>query len=181
MFHKILVCLDHSGLAEQVLPYASAQARQFGCKLVLINVCKKDFNAFALPASGQVSFIPIEFVLKEFSHRWNQAELYLKTIADGLKSELIDTETVVIEGSGTVADSISVYAKENAIDLIAVASRGRKGFKRLIFGSVAASVAEKTDIPVLSVKSGNRETIGRLLGWLSKEEGSALDTDSLPA
>ena len=181
MLNRILVCLDHSLAAEQVLPYVTTQAKKFGCKVVLLHVCKKDFNSFQIPASGQSGIVPIELILQEFSYRSNQAELYLKQIANVLESERIDTETVVIEGYGPVAESISIYAKENDIDLIAMASRERKGLKRLLFRSVAASLAKMTAIPILLVKTDNNETNSHLLNWLSTEGLAEPDPDSIPA
>ena len=181
MLHRILVCLDHSSMSEQVLPYVSAQARKFGCKVVLLHVCKRDFNSFQIPASGQANLVPIELILKEFTYRWNQAELYLKRIANVFESEQIDIETVVIEGYGPVAESISIYAKENDIDVIAMASRGRKGLKRLLLGSVTASLAKMTTIPILLVKPDSNESDHQLLGWLSEENRSEIDLDSIPA
>jgi len=38
MFKKILVCLDGSSLAEQILPHATEQAIKFDCKVVLLRV-----------------------------------------------------------------------------------------------------------------------------------------------
>jgi len=38
MFEKILVCLDGSELAEQILPYASEEAAKLGSTLVLLHV-----------------------------------------------------------------------------------------------------------------------------------------------
>ena len=38
IFKKILVCLDSSSFAEQVLPYAADLALRLGCKLVLLQV-----------------------------------------------------------------------------------------------------------------------------------------------
>ena len=38
MFKKILVCLDGSHLAEQILPYATDTALRFGSKLVMVQV-----------------------------------------------------------------------------------------------------------------------------------------------
>ena len=38
MFEKILVCLDGSNLAEQILPYAIEEALHFNSKIVLLQV-----------------------------------------------------------------------------------------------------------------------------------------------
>ncbi len=38
MFKKILVCLDGSNLAEQILPYVTEMALQYSTKVVLLRV-----------------------------------------------------------------------------------------------------------------------------------------------
>ena len=48
MFEKILVCLDGSKLAEQILPYATEQAKRFNSKVVL-------FQAFTIPSTIAVA------------------------------------------------------------------------------------------------------------------------------
>ena len=179
MFHRILVCLDHSKLDEQVLPYAMAEARRSASKIVLLHVCKKDFKSFDLPASGYVSFVPIELILREFAQRWSQTRLYLRGIADRLAGEGIDAEPVVIEGIDTVAEAIRTYAQENAIDLIAMASRGRRGLLRFVLGSVAASVARTTTIPVLVVKPGGEPPEGQEV-LVSADDTQDLEGDATP-
>ncbi len=79
MFHRILVCLDHSKLDDQVLPYVSAEAHRFGSKIVLLHVCKRDFRSFDLPASGQFSYIPTDLIFREFLERWNRTAAVFAT------------------------------------------------------------------------------------------------------
>ena len=45
IFGKILVCLDGSKIAEQILPYAAEQARQFKSRVIL-------FRAYIVPSSA---------------------------------------------------------------------------------------------------------------------------------
>jgi nucleotide-binding universal stress UspA family protein len=169
MFQKIVVCLDRSELGEQVLPYASDQARKSGGKLVLLHICKKDFASFDNPASGQFNSAPVELVMKEFSLRWHHATVYLERIADRLSENGIDAEPVVIEGDGTIADSICAYADEGDVDLIVMASSGRTGLRRLILGSIAGSVARRAGVPVLVVKPGSGKAVPQPLAGLPEE------------
>ncbi len=53
---------------------------------------------------------------------------------------------------GPAADRIIDYAKENAIDLIAMSTHGRSGISRWVFGSVTDKVLHAGDIPVLVVR-----------------------------
>ena len=51
MFKKILVCLDGSQLAEQILPYVEAHASRFGSKVILLQVVGLSSPAFASGAT----------------------------------------------------------------------------------------------------------------------------------
>jgi hypothetical protein len=51
--------------------------------------------------------------------------------------------------SGDPATAILGYALEQNIDLIAMTTHGRGGMARLLFGSVAATVVRKAQLPVL--------------------------------
>ena len=71
-------------------------------------------------------------------------------IAGTLRQKGITTEAVAIEGSP--GDAIVEYAKAHDIELITIATHGRKNIGRLVFGSVAEHVLKHTGIPVLSIK-----------------------------
>jgi len=43
------------------------------------------------------------------------------------------------------------YITENEIDLVIVGTHGRKGLERFIFGSVAKSVFQRANIPVMII------------------------------
>jgi nucleotide-binding universal stress UspA family protein len=49
-------------------------------------------------------------------------------------------------------DNIVDYANRERFDLIAMATHGRSGLARLLAGSVASRVLERTDLPVLLVR-----------------------------
>jgi nucleotide-binding universal stress UspA family protein len=44
------------------------------------------------------------------------------------------------------------YAEEQKIDLIVVGTRGRKGFKQLLLGSIASPIVTYAHCPVMVVK-----------------------------
>jgi len=56
-------------------------------------------------------------------------------------------ETVVQDGDP--ADSITAYAIKQGVDLIAMATHGRHGLDRLLFGSVTEAVLRHTVVPLL--------------------------------
>ncbi len=146
-----MVCLDRSRLAEQAIPYAVAQARQFGSTLVLANVCQPDFASYAIPAASPLGVFPVDLIMREFTQRWQEAGQYLGKIAERLVKESFAVEPVVLRGTWGVAESIADYAEQHGIDLITMAGHGRTGLKRLLLGSTSHAVARLTRIPVLLV------------------------------
>jgi nucleotide-binding universal stress UspA family protein len=145
MFGKILVCLDGSSLSEQIVPYATEVARRFGSRVVLLQVLQIPSSLAAASAQGAENVIEEE--LRRLSY---EAHQYLEGIATQMKDKGVTAEVSVIEG--TPGDAIVEYASQSGIELIVVATHGRKNIGRLVFGSVADHVMRHTFIPVLSVK-----------------------------
>jgi nucleotide-binding universal stress UspA family protein len=171
MFRRILVCLDCSSFSERVLPYAVGEARKFDSQLILLHVCTKDIERIPFSSSmAEFAYIPVRALVEEYSQRCSRAYFYLHNIAARLESEGLNVEIVVLEGiRSDLADIVSSYAEDNSVDLIVMTTHGRKGFKRLFWGSVADSVTGKSSIPTLLVKScdnlsdfdGNKDMVGQ--------------------
>jgi nucleotide-binding universal stress UspA family protein len=145
MFGKILVCLDGSNLSEQLVPYATEVARRFGSRVVLLQVLQIPSSLAAASAQGAENVIEEELRRLSF-----EAHQYLEGIAARMKEQGVQVEVAVIEG--TPGDAIVDYSSQSEIELIVVATHGRKNIGRLVFGSVADHVMRHTAIPVLSVK-----------------------------
>jgi len=54
--------------------------------------------------------------------------------------------------SGSAVNNIVTFAKSQKHDLVVIGSHGRTGFDKLLLGSVANGVSQKTKSPVLIVK-----------------------------
>ncbi|MHB8164439.1 MAG: universal stress protein [Methanoregula sp.] len=66
------------------------------------------------------------------------------------KAEGVDLQTVTLEGKP--AAEIVRYSTENKIDLIVIGTQGKRGFERLLLGSVAEQVVRLATCKVLVVK-----------------------------
>jgi len=150
MFKKMLVCLDGSSLAEQVLPYATEVAQRFGSRIVLLQVIHLPASFAAAAAQGG------EKILAEEAGRLaGEARAYLEGVAASLRGKGLEVEAAALEG--TPSETIVTYARENEVDLIAIGTHGRKSLGRLIFGSVADYVLKHSSIPVLTVKPQDKQ------------------------
>ncbi|MCC7460444.1 MAG: universal stress protein [Proteobacteria bacterium] len=131
-YKNMLVPLDGSEVAEQVIPYAKAWADQYKCSITLLSVPEKQGD----PA-----------------HEQN-----LKTYLEGIKERYFDSSVEVtceVGGSGP-SRTILNYANNHSIDLIAMVSHGRGGIDRQDFvrlGSVTETVMVDSDIPLLFISA----------------------------
>jgi nucleotide-binding universal stress UspA family protein len=150
MFKKILVCLDGSKLAEQIVPYAAEEAIHFDGKLVLLQVVQEPV-AFSPGIPGDAP-VPIETaaMVEGTKEALDRARDYLEKLAGPLRKRGIQVKTVAIPGGAS--EAILDYASTNNVNLIAIATHGRGGLRRAVFGSVADHVLRESGLPVLVIR-----------------------------
>jgi nucleotide-binding universal stress UspA family protein len=78
------------------------------------------------------------------------SEEYLARIKARLTKEGLDVETRVL--TGRPAETITDFAQREKVDLIALATHGRSGVSRWVFGSVADRLVRSLSIPVLLIR-----------------------------
>lgn len=137
---RILVPLDGSDLAESVLARVDALARVTGAQLTLLQVV-----GLARPVLAPYEIAPVFEGNRALADR---ARAYLARVASSLARAGQDVQTQVVFFGGP-ADRIAAAAAEGQHDLIAMATHGRAGLDRLIFGSVADQVLRTAKVPVL--------------------------------
>jgi nucleotide-binding universal stress UspA family protein len=150
MFRKILVCLDGSSLSEQILQYASEEAIGADREVVLMRAVPLSHST-TIAVPGVISSIPPSPPSsQQLAAEETEAKEYLDAKAKSLKKIGIKTECVVLVGNP--GESIVNYANKNKIDLIAIATHGRSGLKRMLFGSVTEYVIKHSKLPILLIK-----------------------------
>ncbi len=143
MFKKILVCLDGSSLAEQILPYVESQAAYLNSEVTLIKVVSL--------VSSEIQDYSGEAIFSRLDQAEKAAKDYLETVAGSLRSKGIQTNPIVLNTS-PVGDAIVNYAQNQKYDLIAIATHGHGGLGRLLVGSVADNILQKSGLPVLVIR-----------------------------
>jgi nucleotide-binding universal stress UspA family protein len=141
---RILVPLDGSAVAEQVLPLTTQVARAFEAEIVL-------FQVPIVYASGSFTgdwYMPFEGV---FETAERDAQAYLRRVAGHLQAQGLQVSTAMRMGG--VANAIIEYAEANEIDLIAMCTHGRTGLARWAMGSVADRVLRAGRMPLLLVRA----------------------------
>lgn len=150
MFERILVCLDGSELAEQIMPYATEQALGFQGKLVLFQAVPEPVTfSPGIPGAAPVP-VHTDSMLEETKKALTRAIDYLEELAIPLRERDMQVETVSI--LGRAGEAILDYANNNSMDLITIATHGRTGLGRAVFGSVADYVLRQSGLPVLVIR-----------------------------
>lgn len=167
MSRRILVPLDGSPLAERALPYAESLARAFEATILLVRAVQ--FPGFGVLENGQAQIRAME-----------EAEQYLESTAAGVREHGVPAETATPYGrpAGWILEEVPL----RHADVIVMATHGRSGIGRLLFGSVAESVLARSPVPVLLVRAW-RDTAPRpIVGapWvLVPVDGSAFSERAL--
>ena len=136
---KILVPLDGSTVAEEILIYVELLARQSGAHVVLMRVVP-----FLWPSA--------HVHLKEMGHKMDkEASDYLFAVETHFVEKGIEARVLVDEGN--VPEMICDTAKESGVDLIAISTHGHGGVKRWALGSVTSKVMQASSVPLLVHRS----------------------------
>jgi nucleotide-binding universal stress UspA family protein len=141
---RILVPLDGSPVAEQILPSVVSVAQAMSGELILFQVPIAHVSGWM---TGEW-YLPIQGALDTAEE---DAQAYLSTVAGRLKEQGLDVATATSVGS--VADCIVEYAEVNHVDLIAMCTHGRTGLARWALGSVADRVLRAGGKPILLVRA----------------------------
>jgi nucleotide-binding universal stress UspA family protein len=138
--HDVMVTLDGSPLAEQILDPALALADACGARVTLLSVVSAlGRHLVATPAHpGDRHDGRTQSEIPEYL-----AELVTELSAAGITAEM---KMCVHQDP---AWSILDFAERHKMDAIALATHGRTGLSRMIFGSVADRIVEGSPIPVL--------------------------------
>ncbi|MBI9051672.1 MAG: universal stress protein [Anaerolineaceae bacterium] len=135
---RILVALDGSVFAEQMLSFARMMGKLFDSELMLISVP-------AVPESGRYRAVPsvVQSIRKQAE---KSMRAYLDAVADQLRQEGLRVRTTVT--GSYPARAIVEVGKREGVDLIMITSQGRGGLDLIFMGSVAQQVVQLTDSPV---------------------------------
>ena len=143
MYTRLLVPLDGSKTAENVLPYARCLARGLNLPVELLAV----IDIVALGTSlGHERTFHIERILTQ---QREAGQRYLETVGRSFEPAPV---TFSVE-SGTVAEIIVEEAAKDRGTLIAMSTHGRTGARRWLLGSVTEKVFRSTANPLLVVRA----------------------------
>lgn len=146
---KILAPTDFSHHAESALKYAAGLAERLDAELHLLHVLSEVVAPIG-PDPMLVPAVPPEY----YTETEAQSKAALQTI---LKPEWgRPTRVLYSVRWGDAIDVIIHHARDQAIDLIAIATHGRTGLGHVLLGSVAERIVREAPCPVLTIRDKER-------------------------
>ena len=149
MYKKIMVPMDGSELAECVLPHVQTIAGARGVQTVVF-VQVVESLSLAPPWRGDTRLFTEEEMKQVDAKSKAFTESYLEKLVSGLDYGKVAIQKEVLVGRA--AEQLAEYAGKNDIDLIIVATHGRSGVSRWVWGSVADRLLRSAEVPVLMVR-----------------------------
>ncbi len=149
MFHKILVAIDGSESSAKTLDVAAGLAVANDALLIVAHAL--DEGQMPIRQSSD----PLLLSRTDVKRVWKaEGEAVLAEARARLDRPGLRIETVLLESDNERADDQIAHAvTANGVDLVVIGSHGRRGFQRLVLGSVAERVARKVDCSVFVVRA----------------------------
>jgi nucleotide-binding universal stress UspA family protein len=148
-FFKILIAIDGSEKSMKAAEYAIdniAINQKTNVQLIVVTVIELNLSTFLTAPT---------FGLEEHKEKRKQAKEWLSNIEKLIqqKDENIKFTSYILDDPTLKVSSIIInHAESENINLIVVGNRGRRGFKRMLLGSVASDIVTYAHCPVLVVK-----------------------------
>lgn len=147
MYKRILVATDGSTLSKKAVASAIDLAALSGAELVAIKIAPRYPQSYfegSLPLSASE--------VAKIEKQWTEAA---QKVVDGVgkaaSAKGVSVKSVVVK-SDIVSDALISAAKKYKVDLIVMASHGRRGIKRLLLGSETQQVLTHANVPVLVLR-----------------------------
>lgn len=137
---RVLVPLDFSGQSRQALRWAVPLAAQNKAKIILVHV-------LPLPPYQAVE---LELPLPRLTEQQAAARRRLQSTAESHIPPALHDRNLVL--TGHAGPQIVDTAREHAIDLIVISTKGRSGLRRILLGSTAEHVVRHARCPVLAIR-----------------------------
>lgn len=150
-FKKVLLPLDGSPFSEIPIPSVEELLKGTEAEIVLTVISEPPL----VPSYGDHPINPTwkRHQATLWADMQQQASEYLKELEAKIERRGAKVKSHVIPGElGKVAESIMQVAQNENVDLIAMATHGRAGASRWVYGSVANRIVEQSVQPLLLIR-----------------------------
>ena len=147
MYKKVLVTTDGSSLSKKAVAHAIGLCAATGAELIALRVTPRYAQTYfegSLPLSASD--------VSKIEQKWSDtAQTTLDAVIKQATAKDVKAKAMVVK-SDIVSDAIIAAARKSKVDLIVMASHGRRGLKRLLLGSETQQVLTHSDVPVLVLR-----------------------------
>ena len=147
MYKKILVATDGSPLSKKAIVHATQIALLAGSELIILKVIPRVVQSYfdgGIPLN-QKEVSKIEASWAKDAHKLVDSERDAATKAG------IDASSMVVK-SDIISKAIVDVSIKKKIDLIVMASHGRRGLKKLLLVSETQNVLVQSTVPILVLR-----------------------------
>ncbi|HVC80594.1 MAG TPA: universal stress protein [Chloroflexota bacterium] len=146
--HRILIPLDGSVLSESALAYLASEQLAVGARVLLLRVVEPPSLAVTPLGYAAVTADFFAEADRQTAEERQEAEAYLSAMGERYLRGMEWEKHVT---TGYASDAILRAVGELHAGLIVMATAGRHGFERLLYGSVAGRVLRHAPVPILLV------------------------------
>lgn len=144
---SIVVPLDGSELADNVLPLVTQIAKKLRLEIFLFRAYGNPYSPFI--SGGGHYAVNVDELLADIR---DEARKYLEEKIAQLRKHGVEEISYLLQ-EGDAADEIVSVANNTPESMIAMCSHGRSGAKRWVMGSVAETVVRHSNSPVLVLRA----------------------------
>ncbi len=151
--NKILACIDFSPYSLMTLEYAVELAKGTGKQIIVFNVInQQDLDSIERVRSYLSDKINVDDYIKEIRKDRQ------KKIKAMIKENFFDEKSIMSLkiDTGIPFECILKAIKEEEVDLVVMANKGRGNISKILFGSAAEKVFRHSPVPVVSVRDKDR-------------------------
>ncbi len=151
---KVVIPLEISEISSEILPVVRQLFKAVETSITLVAVAQPPVETpivadshmmvVALSASAMV------MSAEECDEERQELQAKLEAVAQSLRQEGYLVATVVL--TGPTVDAIANYVEKQKFDLLAMATYGRTGVNRLVYGSIAEALLRRVSVPLLLIR-----------------------------
>lgn len=147
----ILIALDYSATAQNVADTGYELAKAMDAKTILLHVMSDAAYYSSLkysPILGFESFSSVDIIQSDAAEQLRTASHnYLEKVKQHLGNDTIQT----VVKKGECSEAILKTASELSASIIVMGTHSRRGFERVLLGSIAENVLRHSVIPVFII------------------------------
>lgn len=151
--NKVLILLGDSPFRQQILPHVQRFLKAEENEVILFRVGER-------PQDVYVAQDPIFYTVDIFDQQ------AASKLTAQIRDEMLDVKQMLESAGYTVrrevrlgnaAAEIVRFIESSGIDLVAMTTRGRKGFSKFLYGSIAEHLIQHVTIPILLLRAAKSE------------------------